>query len=125
MQSVIEYVSVIGDRVNQIGNGLAEPDLENEESMFLLNAYINQVEGSPDAFKEVDPPPALEDFYDAAVELLEHCSAFAELVGETVEDGAPEVPEDAVQELVKADESLAEMGVVMTAFLELHPMYAE
>jgi hypothetical protein len=122
VKSVIDYVSAIGDGVNVAGSLFSEPQYDEEDWHTLILAYLAQIEGSPDAFKEVDPPPSLEDFADAAVSLLEHCATFAELLGEAVEDEETEVPEDAVEALMQADASLADMGTALNAFLELHPM---
>ncbi|MBN1856640.1 MAG: hypothetical protein JW846_06795 [Dehalococcoidia bacterium] len=120
--SVIDYVSAIGESVNVAGSLFSEPQYDDDSWNTLISAYLSQIEGSPEAFKEVDPPPSLEDFSDAALSLLEHCSTFATLMIEAVEDEETEVPEDAVEALKQADLSLADMGTALNAFLELHPM---
>jgi len=124
MDSVSDYISTIGDSVNVAAALFSEPQYDDEEWETLILAYLSQIEGSPGAFKEVDPSSSLEDFYDAALSMLEHCSTFAELIGEAVEDEETEFPEESFEALRKADESYQEWVGAMAAFLELHPPMA-
>ena len=125
LESVSEYVSAIGDSVNVAGALFSEPRYDDEEWETLILAYLSQIEGSPDAFEEVAPPPSLEDASDAALSMLEHCSTFAELMGEAVEDEETEFPEESFEALRKADEFYKEWVGAMAAFLELHPIVAQ
>ena len=122
---VMGLVRSVGNGINQVGSLLAEPAFEDETWRAQITALLVAIEKSPDAISEVVPPPALQSFHDASLLLADHCSKFAVLVYESLKEGEAEPSEEAMAELVKADEAFAEMDRLLTEFLSAHPVEQE
>ena len=125
LKLVVGFVASLGNNVNQVGSLLAEPALEDQTWRAVATALLSGIEESPDAISEVVPPPALQEFHDAAVLVAEHCSEFAVLVYESLEEGETELSEEATAELMKADEAYVEMERLAMEYLEEHPVDQE
>ena len=119
---VIGYIVGVGNAINQVG-ALLEVQPEDEATWHLQMAMLlSKIRSSKDAITGVVPPPALEEFHLAGVRVLEHCSTFAVLMGETIDAGEMQLSEEAKAELLLADQVFAEVDRLLTAFLLEHPL---
>ncbi len=119
---VVGYVVGTGNAVNQVGGLLAEPAPDEMAWQMEMGMLLSKIRSTKDAITEVVPPPALQEFHDASVQVLAHCSAFAVLMGETINAGEIEPSEEANAELLQADELFGEMDRLLMEFLKEHPM---
>ena len=125
LRLMMGFTGAVGNRINQVGSLLAEPALEDQTWRAVLTTLLSSIEGSPGAISEVVPPPALQEFHDASVLFVDHCSRFAVLVYQSLAEGETELSEEATAELVKADEAYVEMERLAMEYLEEHPLDQE
>lgn len=119
---VIGYVVGVGNGVNQVGALLAQAAADDASWHLEMAMLLSKIVASRDSITEVVPPPALQEFHTACVQVIGHCATFAELMGESIDAGELTVSEEANAELVQADLIFTDVDRLLNAFLQEHPL---
>jgi len=122
VEFVIARLESAGTNMGNLGYLITNPEFGNTDWKMKVYLVVNQLQAAFADVADLEPSERLQPFQDASVDALSHAAKFGELAEDMLAAESTEMSEEAVKELVAANNAFAEAEELLLEFLEAHPL---